>query len=275
MIQLSAEHIWGVRDAMSRDHLVIDNLVVQRAGRQVLHGVSLTLSRGEIAGLLGANGAGKSTLVMTIAGALPAEAGEVKLGDASLLGLSPDAVRRHGVSVVAEGHRILGALSVIDNLRAAGSNLTLAELNREIDSSLALFPELTERRKILAHNLSGGQKQMVAIAQALIGRPDFLMVDELSFGLAPAIVRRLGETLRQIAQRGAGVLLIEQFTTLALALSSRAHVMERGKLVFSGTPDELLHRPEILHSAYLAGGTTATLSKQELREDVKHAGANG
>jgi branched-chain amino acid transport system ATP-binding protein len=167
--------------------------------------------------------------------------------------------------VVAEGHRVLGALSVIDNLRAAGSSLTTSELNREIDNALALFPELTTRRKVLAHNLSGGQKQMVAIAQALIGRPDFLMVDELSFGLAPAIVLRLGETLRQIAKRGVGVLLIEQFTTLALALSSRAHVMERGKLVFSGTPEELNRRPEILHSAYLAGETTTQSTKVERR----------
>ena len=107
---------------------------------------------------------------MTIAAALPASGGACTRG-AGLLGLSPDAVRRRGVSVVAEGHRVLGALSVMDNLRAAGSNLTLAELKHEIDGALALFPELRERQKVLAHNLSGGQKQMVAIAQALIGRP--------------------------------------------------------------------------------------------------------
>lgn len=263
---------------MSRDGLSIDNLVVRRAGREVLHGVSLALNRGEIAGLLGANGAGKSTLVMTIAATLPAESGDVQLGGTSLLGLSPDAVRRRGVSVVAEGHRILGALSVMDNLRAAGSNLTSVELKREIDGALSLFPELTARGKVLAHNLSGGQKQMVAIAQALIGRPDFLMVDELSFGLAPTIVVRLGETLKQIAERGVGVLLIEQFTTLALALSRRAHVMERGRLVFSGTPDELNRRPEILHSAYLAGEATGLLTNREAlvaAEETRHAGTDG
>jgi branched-chain amino acid transport system ATP-binding protein len=275
MIRPFEKRIWGVRDAMSRGGLIIDNLVVRRAGRAVLHGVSLALNPGEIAGLLGANGAGKSTLVMTIAATLPAESGEVRLGGSSLLGVSPDAVRRRGVSVVAEGHRVLGALSVMDNLRAAGSNLTQVELRHEIDGALALFPELTARRKVLAHNLSGGQKQMVAIAQALIGRPDFLMVDELSFGLAPAIVLRLGETLKQVAERGVGVLLIEQFTTLALALSSRAHVMERGRLVFSGTPDELTLRPEILHSAYLAGETTGELQKRETLEEASNAGTNG
>jgi branched-chain amino acid transport system ATP-binding protein len=275
MIRRFAEHTWGAHETMSQDGLIIDNLVVRRAGRAVLHSISLVLNRGEIAGLLGANGAGKSTMVMTIAAALPAESGSVRLGGSSLLGLSPDAVRRRGVSVVAEGHRVLGALSVMDNLRAAGSNLTQAELGREIDGALALFPELTARRKVLAHNLSGGQKQMVAIAQALIGRPDFLMVDELSFGLAPAIVLRLGETLRQIAGRGVGVLLIEQFTTLALALSSRVHVMERGRFVFSGTPDELTLQPEILHSAYLAGETTGLSAKRETLGEASHAGANG
>jgi branched-chain amino acid transport system ATP-binding protein len=263
---------------MSGDNLVIDNLVVHRAGREVLHGVSLTLNRGEIAGLLGANGAGKSTLVMTIAAALPASSGSVQLGGTGLLGLSPEAVRRRGVSVVAEGHRVLGALSVIDNLRAAGSNLTQVVLKQEIDGALTLFRELQERRKVLAHNLSGGQKQMVAIAQALIGRPDFLLVDELSFGLAPAIVLRLGDTLRQIAKRGVGILLIEQFTTLALALSSRVHVMERGKLVFSGTPDQIRERPEILHSAYLAGEPTARTPTQQPiveAEETRHAGTHG
>ena len=238
---------------MADNKLSIGDLVVHRAGREVLHGVTLTLNRGEIAGLLGANGAGKSTLVMTIAAVLPATAGSIRLGGHDLTGLSPDAVRRRGISVVAEGHRVLGALSVMDNLRAAGSNLSGPALKTEIDNALALFPELTARAKIAAHHLSGGQKQMVAIAQALIGRPEFLLVDELSFGLAPAIVLRLGDTLRQIAARGVGILLIEQFTTLALALSTSAHVMERGRLVFSGTPAELQRQPEILHSAYLGG----------------------
>jgi ABC-type lipopolysaccharide export system ATPase subunit len=113
--------------------------------------------------------------------------------------------------------------------------------------------ELTLRLSLDAHLLSGGQKQMVAIGQALIARPRYLLIDELSFGLAPAVVVRLGETIRAIVGRGIGVLLIEQFTTLALALASRAYVMERGRVVFSGTSDALRNRPEVLHGAYLAG----------------------
>ena len=138
MIRRSAKRIWAMGETMSEDSLIIDNLIVRRAGREVLHGVSLVLSRGEIAGLLGANGAGKSTLVMTIAGALPAESGRVTLGGSSLLGLSPDATRRRGVSVVAEGHRVLGALSVMDNLRASGSNLTMVELIRQLTETRGL-----------------------------------------------------------------------------------------------------------------------------------------
>ena len=256
---------------MTAASLNVRDLIVQRGGRQVLHGVSLALERGEITGLLGANGAGKSTLVMTIAGALPPMSGSVRLGGTELLGLAPDAVRRCGVTVVAEGHRVLGALSVMDNLRAAGSNLSRAALIRALADALALFPELEPRLKVAAHNLSGGQKQMVAISQALIASPDFLLVDELSFGLAPAIVLRLGDTLRRIAARGVGILLIEQFTTLALALSSRAHVMERGRLVFSGKPDELHRRPEILHSAYLAGEPASDTAQEE----TSHAGTHG
>ena len=233
------------------------DLVVHRGGRPVLHGVSLELRPGEVTALMGANGAGKSTLVMTIAGVLPVTRGQVELDGARLHGRTPDAVRRQGVTVVPEGHSVLPFLTVLENLRAAGSALRRADLEQEIDRALEIFPELKPRLKTGAQNLSGGQKQMVAIAQALIGRPRFLLVDELSFGLAPAIVVRLGETVQAIAERGVGVLLIEQFTTLALALATRAYVMERGRIVFSGSCDELRAQPEVLHGAYLAAGTVA------------------
>ena len=255
---------------MARRGLAIGELRVARGGRQVLHGVSLAMDRGEIAALLGANGAGKSTLVMAVAGALPVLGGTVRLDGADLRGFAPDAVRRRGIAVVAEGHRVLGTLSVLDNLRAAGSALRRAALGEAVAQALALFPELEPRLRLAADNLSGGQKQMVAIAQALIGRPEFLLVDELSFGLAPAVVVRLGETLRQIAARGVGVLLIEQFTTLALALADSAHVMERGRLVFSGAPEGLRQRPEVLHSAYLAAPPRAAD-----REETPNASTHG
>jgi len=239
---------------MNGSALSVRDLTVQRGGRQVLNKVSLDLYPGEITAVLGPNGAGKSSLVMTMAGVLPAIGGTVTLDDANLLGEAPETVRRRGVAIVPEGHAVLVSLSVLDNLRAAALMHSRRDAEREVDAAFSLFPELAERRDVGAHHLSGGQKQMVAIAQALIARPRYLLIDELSFGLAPAIVMRLGDTIRAVAARGVGVLLIEQFTTLALALSIRAYVMERGQIAFAGTAEELQRRPEILHGAYLAAG---------------------
>lgn len=232
--------------------LRVEGLKVLRGGREVLHGVSIALRPGEITTLLGANGAGKSSLMMAVAGVLPIASGKIVLGDRSLAGLPPDIVRRAGVAVVAEGHPVLNHLSVHDNLRAAGLLLPKVDAEKEVADALNLFPELRQRLTVAASNLSGGQKQMVNIAQALIARPRYLLVDELSFGLAPAILVRLADSIRSIAARGVGVLLIEQFTTLALSLASRAYVMERGQITFDGTSAELHKNPEILHGAYLA-----------------------
>lgn len=235
--------------------LEIHDLRVERGGREVLHGVSMAVEPGSISALLGANGAGKSSLVMTIAGVLPARAGAVRLDGRDLLGLAPHLIRKTGVAVVSEGHPVFANLTVLENLRAAGLMLPRAEADGEVEAALEIFPELKERLTVGAQHLSGGQKQMVNIAQALIARPRILLIDELSFGLAPAIVVRLADIIRAIATRGVGVLLIEQFTTLALSLASHAFVMERGNLVFSGTSAELEAKPEILHGAYLASGT--------------------
>lgn len=239
---------------MDDPSITVRDLRLRRAGKEVLHGISLAIRPGEITTLVGANGAGKSSLVGGIAGALPIASGAVMLGSQRLHGLSADTVRRLGVAVVPEGHRILGGLSVRDNLRAAGTMLTKAEAERGIAQALALFPELEARLDVPGGALSGGQKQMVGMAQALLSRPRFLLIDELSLGLAPAIVKRLAGTLATIADSGVGILLIEQFTSLALALSESAYVLERGNLVFSGAAAELREHPEILHSAYLASG---------------------
>jgi branched-chain amino acid transport system ATP-binding protein len=235
---------------------------VVRGGRPVLRGVSLAVSPGEITALLGANGAGKSTTVLAMAGILPAIGGSVSCDGVELLGLPPDAVRRHGVALVLEGHPVLTGLTVRDNLAAAGMMLSRREAEREIEAALGIFPELRERLGIAAQNLSGGQKQMVVIAQGMISRPRYLLIDELSFGLAPAVVSRLGATVAAIAARGVGILLIEQFTTLALGLAKRAYVMERGSMVFAGSSEELRAQPEILHGAYLASGQAEAAARR-------------
>jgi branched-chain amino acid transport system ATP-binding protein len=242
---------------MADSSLLVKDLVVERGGREVLHGVSLELHPGELTALLGANGAGKSTLVTTVCGGLPARSGSVSFDGEGVLGLSPDSIRREGIANVPEGHPVLNNISVIDNLRAAALMHSRRDADREVEAALEVFPELKERRNVDGQNLSGGQKQMVVVAQALISRPRFLLIDELSFGLAPAVVQRIGQTITSVAARGVGILLIEQFTTLALKLASRAYVMERGNITFSGEAEELRRRPEILHGAYLASGKAA------------------
>lgn len=242
---------------MADQALGVKDLVVERGGREVLHGISLALHPGEITALLGANGAGKSSLVLTIAGALPATSGSVSLDGEDVLGHSPESVRRRGIAIVLEGHPVLNGISVLDNLRAAALMHPRREAEREVEAALEVFPELKPRLGIGGQNLSGGQKQMVVVAQALISRPRYLLIDEMSFGLAPAIVQRIGATIGEVAKRGIGVLLIEQFTTLALSLASRAYVMERGEIAFAGEAEELRRRPEILHGAYLASGKAA------------------
>jgi branched-chain amino acid transport system ATP-binding protein len=243
---------------MAASELAVSNLFVTRGGRPVLRDVSISVPPGEITALLGANGAGKSTLVLSIAGVLPALRGNVSCDGVRLVGRSPDAVRRHGVALVLEGHPILTGLSVRDNLAAAALMHTRREADREIEAALDIFPERRDRLSVAAQNLSGGQKQMVVIAQGMISRPRYLLIDELSFGLAPSIVGRLAETIQIIARRGVGILLIEQFTTLALTLAKSALVLERGELVFSGAAEELRRRPEILHGAYHATGKSRT-----------------
>lgn len=249
---MSAVPISENSDMTASLSIEVENLTVDRGGKRVIHGISFAVPSGEITALLGANGAGKSSTVMALAGAIPATGGAIRLGGLTLDGLVPDRIRREGVALVPEGHRVLGQMTVEDNLLVAALDRTAAGRKSGLDRVYGIFPELKERRHQLASNLSGGQKQMVAMGQAFIAKPRFMIVDELSLGLAPAVVKRLGEALTLAAGEGIGVLLIEQFANLALGLSSRAMVMERGRLVFTGTSAELKANPEILHGAYLA-----------------------
>jgi len=237
------------------DSLVVDELVASRAGRRVLHGVSLTVPRGEITALLGANGAGKSTLVLAVAGLVATDAGTVVADDVLLNRLPPERRRAYGVSAVLEGHRVLRALTVGENLAVAGSRLGSRQLRAGLDDALGVFPELAERLDQRAGTLSGGQQQMLAIAQACVVRPRYLLLDELSLGLAPAVIERLTPVVSALAADGVGVLLIEQFAAVALGLAGEVDVLDRGRVVFSGTAEELLRQPEILHGAYLASAS--------------------
>ena len=230
--------------------LTIDNLVMVRGTKIAVNSIKLRVEPGRITALLGPNGAGKTSTVLGIAGVVEPEFGEVWLDGVDLKGKDPDEIRRRGVATVPEGHQVLREMTVQDNLRVAGGDLSRSALGAAMAQTLALFPELQSRLGMAAGDLSGGQQQMVAIAQALMVKPRFLVIDELSFGLAPLIVARLVPVIRKIAADGIGVLLIEQFTQLALGLADHAYVMSRGEVSYDGLPDKLISDPDILHRAY-------------------------
>jgi branched-chain amino acid transport system ATP-binding protein len=191
--------------------------------------------------------------VLTIGGALASTGGSISLGGVELRGAKPEKVRGAGIAVVPEGRRLLPNLTVEDNMKVATYNLPASGAKDGIDGAIELFPELRKRWSLQARSLSGGEQQMLVLAQALASRPRFVLVDELSLGLAPVIVKRLMPTMEEIAGRGVGVLLIEQFAHVALALANRASVIEGGRIQYSGTAQALRDDPELLHKAYLLG----------------------
>ncbi len=230
--------------------LVIENLCVQKDGRTVVSGVDLTVEPGKVAAVLGANGAGKSELVLAIAGMLQVTDGTILADDVAIQGSPPDAVRRAGVAAVPEGHRVLTKLSVDDNLLAAGSVLDAGDVRAALAETYALFPELAERKKQIAGTMSGGQQQMLAIGHAMMSRPRYLLIDEMSLGLAPLIVKRLVAAITKLVEKGTGVVLVEQFTEVALSVADTALVMRTGTVRFSGSAEDIRERPEILDAAY-------------------------
>jgi branched-chain amino acid transport system ATP-binding protein len=237
------------------DALRLEGLTVARGGRPVVHEVTFDIAPGEVTALLGPNGAGKSTLVLAVAGVLKPLGGSVALAGRELSGRRPESIRRAGVAVVPEGRRLLPDLTVEDNLQVATYALAREDAKAGRTYALELFPELGKRLGAVGRSLSGGEQQMLVLAQALVSQPRFVLIDELSLGLAPVIVKRLVPTIRTVAESGVGVLLIEQFATVALGLANRAHVMDRGRLRFSGLASELKARPELLQSSYLPGGS--------------------
>jgi branched-chain amino acid transport system ATP-binding protein len=249
-VSAAAAPVAPTREAVA---LALEGLDVWRGGRRVLQEVALEIPPGEVTTLLGPNGAGKSTLVLTVGGVLRPRAGTIRLGDLDLTRRRPERIRGSGVAIVPEGRRLLPELTVEDNLRVATYSLPRQQARDGIDHALRLFPELEKRWKAVGRSLSGGEQQMVVLAQALVSSPKFLLVDELSLGLAPVVVKRLVPALQSVADEGVGVLLIEQFVHVALGVAKRAYVLEGGRIRYRGTAGELTSRPELLRSAYLAG----------------------
>jgi len=238
--------------------LELRDLTVERGGRAVVKEVSVEIPAGQVTALLGPNGAGKSTLVLAVGGVLKPKAGSVLVNDTEITGRRPERIRLAGVAIVPEGRRLLRDLTVEDNLRVASYALPRERAQAGREQVLELFPQLSQRLTFLARTLSGGEQQMVVLAQALISQPRYMLIDELSLGLAPVVVSRLIPVIAAIAESGTGVLLIEQFATVALGLANHAHIMEGGRIRFSGPANELRDHPELLQSAYLLRGSPET-----------------
>jgi branched-chain amino acid transport system ATP-binding protein len=245
--------------------LKIDDLRVARGGHSVLHSISIEVPQGEITTLLGPNGAGKSTMVLAVGGVLRSGGGGVSLDGSDLTNLRPERIRQAGVAIVPEGRRLLPDLTVEDNMRVATYALSRDDAKAGIAYAIELFPHLETRWNATARTLSGGEQQMVVLAQALVSRPKFMLVDELSLGLAPVVVQRLIPALEAAAAQGVGVLLIEQFVHVALGLAQGAYVLENGRIVYEGTAADLKENPDKLHSAYLL---RERRDAAELLEDV-------
>ena len=242
--------------------LDLRGLTVERGGRAVVHDVSVGIPAGEVTALLGPNGAGKSSLVLAIGGVLRPQAGSVLLDGRDFAGRRPELIRRAGIAIVPEGRRLLSELTVEDNIGIATYALAREQARAGRKRALDLFPELSRRLSARARTLSGGEQQMLVLAQALVSQPRYILIDELSLGLAPVVVNRLIPKIRAFAESGIGVLLIEQFATVALGLANHAYVMEGGRLRFSGPAGELRAKPELLRSAYLLRGSGGSAAQQ-------------
>ena len=212
---------------------------------EVLHDVALDVAQGQIVTLIGANGAGKTTLLKTISGLLRPSAGSITFEGKSIVRRPPHKIVELGISHVPEGRAILKRMTVIDNLRMGAYVRTDSEIAEDIEAALARFPLLSERRLQIAGTLSGGEQQMLAIGRALVARPRLLLFDEPSLGLAPKIVSQIFLTLRELKNEGKTILLVEQNARQALRVADHGYVLERGRIIYSGSGEELLNMPEV------------------------------
>jgi branched-chain amino acid transport system ATP-binding protein len=230
--------------------LRVEGLSAGYGDTQALWDVALEVNPNEIVALIGSNGAGKSTLLGALSGLVSVWGGRVRFGDADLTGRTPDAVVAAGIIHVPQGRRLFGSLTVEENVLMGAYLRRDAEIGADLERILALLPRLRERFRFLAGRLSGGEQQQVAIARALMGRPKLLLIDEMSLGLAPLLVEQLLEILRTVHTGGVSILMVEQDVETALEFSSRAYVLETGRVTLAGASVALLDDPQV-KKAYL------------------------
>ncbi len=231
--------------------LAVDKLDLYYGDAQALSEVSIEVPQGQIVSIIGANGAGKSSLIRAIAGIEACRSGSIRFRDRSINGLESHAICNLGIGQVAEGRQVFPSLTVLENLEV-GAMLPRARAGarRQLDDVFAMFPTLAERRSQFAGTLSGGEQQMLAIGRCLMGAPELIMFDEPSLGLAPLVVQEVLHTIRSLNQHGMTILLVEQNVAVSLKISQRAYVLENGRIVMSGSGEELLHNDRV-RQAYL------------------------
>jgi len=231
--------------------LAVRDLDLFYGDAQALDRVSLEVPQGAIVAIVGANGAGKSSLIRTIAGIERARSGTVTFSGKNITALESHRICNLGIGQVAEGRQVFPSLTVLENLEM-GAMIPRArrQVKRNLDEVLAMFPRLRERTGQVAGTMSGGEQQMLAIGRCLMGAPELIMFDEPSLGLAPLVVQEVLRTIRLLNERGMTILLVEQNVAVSLRISQRAYVLENGRIVMSGSGDELLHDDRV-RQAYL------------------------
>ena len=229
--------------------LEVKGLEIHYGGIRAVKGIDLEVDAGELVCLIGANGAGKTSTLKGLCRLIPIRAKLARYAGEDLLRSPVHALPRRGFVMVPEGRGIFGSLTVQENL-AMGGYVRGADLSAELEEQYATFPRLRERRRQIAGTLSGGEQQMLAIARALMSRPKLMLLDEPSMGLAPLMVAKIFDVVREIARRGVTILLVEQNARLALEAANRGYVMESGSIVLAGEAKSLLANPRV-RAAYL------------------------
>lgn len=232
--------------------LKVDNINVYYGSIHAIKDISFEVCRGQIVTLIGANGAGKSTTLQTVSGLLHSKTGSIEFLGKSLAGVAPHRIVEHGLAHVPEGRRVFLQMSVEENLEMGAYTRPRSEISDSIADVYSRFPRLKERRKQIAGTLSGGEQQMLAMGRALMSKPQLLMLDEPSMGLSPILVDQIFDIIKELHRAGTTILLVEQNAHMALSIADRAYVLESGKIVLSGSGEELLESEQV-KKAYLGG----------------------
>ena len=235
---------------MSKKILAVDDINVYYGAIHAVKGISFEVTEGDIVTLIGANGAGKSTTLQTISGLPRSKTGSITFLDENITKLAPHKIQQRGLAQVPEGRRIFLQMTVQENLEMGAFTQPSSTIAGNLEMIFEQFPRLLERRKQIAGTLSGGEQQMLAMGRALMSNPKLLMLDEPSMGLAPILVEQIFDIIKNLNKAGTTILLVEQNAQMALSVANKAYVLETGKIILSGTGEELA-KSEQVKKAYL------------------------